>query len=221
MGTWFAVVAVILAVVIGFTIMLRRRIDVPKRQHRVEVYVKMPYRVSWPPGYADSRPIRQVKTPNGLYLMEAFGGRAAALEFLRGCEVRDERVYVIAENPESNLGKDLVMIFEEFDGAFVEIAERSVLPTPELSREDCARCGYAVIPAQSPGSSAITYGDGTVRWFASLDQMEMDGYGHQCQACGALACARCYRSVPQHPNAGGKLDLRCWLCDGRVDVFTG
>jgi hypothetical protein len=35
------------------------------------------------------------------------------LEFLRGCVVRDERVYAIAENPQGNLGKDLVMIFEE------------------------------------------------------------------------------------------------------------
>jgi hypothetical protein len=169
-------------------------------------------RVSWPPGYPDTRPIRTVRKPNALYLIEEFPTRSTALDFLRGCEVRDERVYVIAENPQGNLGRDLIMIFEEADGTFVEIAERSPLPAPRFSREDCARCGYSVIPARDPGPG--------VKWFVALEEMEMDGHGFQCWSCGALACARCYRSVPQDREPDGHVDLRCWLCDTRADVFA-
>lgn len=55
--------------------------------------------------------------PDALYLIEAFQTRSAALDSLRGCEIRDERIYVIAENPQGNLDKDLIMIFEEAGGA--------------------------------------------------------------------------------------------------------
>jgi hypothetical protein len=161
-----------------------------------------------------------VRRPDALYLIEDFPDRAAALEFLRGCEVRDERVYVIAENPQGNLGKDLVMIFEEADGAFVELAERSPAPV-NVSFGDCARCGYAVIPASAPGSAAIHYGDGQVRWSVSLDQMEMTGQGFKCTSCGALICAACCRAVPQQAAPDGRLELGCWICDRPVDVFQG
>ncbi|GAB3645497.1 hypothetical protein [Glycomyces tarimensis] len=220
MWIWIALGAVALAVAV---IVMRRQGERPtpaaEAGHGLRMTAKRP-RVTWPPGYSDTRPIRTVRRPDSLYLIEEFENRAEALAFLRGCEVRDERVYVIAENPQGNLGKDLVMVFEEADGAFVEIAERTALPTPRYSSEDCARCGYSVIPAASPGFSDSSEEHGSTWWFLSLEDMEMGGHGEQCKSCGALGCARCHRAVPQQRNADGSLDLRCWMCDGEMDVFT-
>jgi hypothetical protein len=220
MEFWLVAAALILALVVGFAIIRRPRTAAPAGQSPIAVYVTMPYRVSWPPGYADDRPIRQVKKSDALYLIEAFDSRPAALEFLRGCEVRDERVYVIAESPQGNLGKDLIMIFKEEDGAFVEIAERGALPAPEFSRENCSRCAYSVIPATSPYEGIPSDEHGRITLLLDLESMEMSGQGYQCTSCHGLACARCYRATPQTRAPNGSLDLRCWLCDGEVDLFT-
>ncbi|MFI5953058.1 hypothetical protein [Cryptosporangium sp. NPDC051539] len=171
------------------------------------------YRVSWPPGYADDRPIRRRAHTQWLYLVEDFDSRAAALEFLRGCEVRDERVYVIAQSPEGNLGLDLVMIFEEVDGSFVEFAERSPLPAPQVSRENCHRCGYSVIPVGRPP-------EGTTTITLALDDLETMGAGFRCPSCGALTCARCYRATSS-PLGRGLLEKRCLLCEGELGFFHG
>lgn len=218
MWIWIALAVVVLALAAG--VGWRRGRRPAGSDPRYHTTVKK-LRVSWPPGYPDTRPIRTVKRPDALYLIEKFPTRSAALDFLRGCEVRDERVYVIAENPQGNLGKDLIMIFEEADGAFVEIAERSPLPTPRLSAENCARCGYSVLPASPPGLSGVSQDRVTVHWLLALSEMERDGHGYRCRSCGALACARCYRSVPQRREPDGQLDLRCWLCGGETEVFTG
>ncbi|RSN64071.1 hypothetical protein DMH08_18435 [Actinomadura sp. WAC 06369] len=174
------------------------------------------YRVSWPPEYADNRPIREVNQPSGRYLIESFGSRAEALDFLRGCEVRDEKVYVIAETPEGNLGKDLIMIFEEDDGAFVELADRKALPDPAFSRENCARCGYSVIPAAAfPSVEGASFS-----YHLNLEDMEMNGTGFQCSSCKGLACARCYRATLHNPRTQAPLDLRCWLCNRETELFA-
>lgn len=178
-------------------------------------------RVAWPPGYSNSRPIRTVHKPNALFLIEKFPTRAAALDFLRNCEVRDKGVYVIAENPEQNLGRDLIMIFEETDGSFVEIGKRSPLPTPIFSETDCARCRHTVLKAADPLEQIeLPSSTTSVMAYHSLDENEMQGTGFKCQQCGALACAHCYRSVPQKHKPDGGLDLRCWLCNGSVGHFT-
>lgn len=76
-----------------------------------------------------------------------------------------------------------------------------------------------MIPASSPGTEVINSG-GTLQWFIGLDEMELAGHGINARSCGALACARCYVSVPQKPEPDGQIDPRCWLCGGKVDVFT-
>lgn len=218
MEFWPLAAVLILASVAGFVIIRRRRTVTPAPRYPTEIYLTMPYRVSWPPGYANDRPIRQVKNPEGRYLIESFESRSDALEFLRGCEVRDERVYVIAETPQGNLGKDLIMIFEERDGAFVEIAERGALPAPEFSRVDCGRCGYSVIPGDlrlrdaSSDQPARTH-------ILDLESMERSGLGFQCTSCLALGCARCYRATLSVRTSSG-MDLRCWLCSGEVAFFV-
>lgn len=220
MEFWLVGAALVVVVVVGFAIIRRQRSAARAGKHPVELYVTRPYRVSWPPGYADDRPVRRVKKPDAVYLIEAFDSRAAALEFLRGCEVRDERVYVIAESPQGNLGKDLIMIFEEEDGAFVEIAERSALSAPEFSRENCSRCGYSVIPAASPFEGFSSDEPGVVTLILDLQSMEQSGQGYQCTSCDGLACARCYQVTPHTRAPDGSLDLRCWLCGNEVDLFT-
>jgi hypothetical protein len=171
-------------------------------------------RVRWPGG--GKRTFGVVNKPDAQYLVDQFPDRTAALAFLRGCEVQDERVYVIAENPQGHLGRDLVMIFEESTGEFVEFGVRTPLPEPRFSSTDCARCGYVVIPTADPrrdfGSTA-----GVRIWLVDLEGLEKHGNGYQCTSCRALACASCYRAVPQ---GQGELDLRCWLCGEAVEVLT-
>ncbi|GIJ46078.1 hypothetical protein Val02_29640 [Virgisporangium aliadipatigenens] len=212
MWIWIAVGAAVLAAAV---VVLRRRSVRRRRVHPYYVTAKK-LRITWPPGYAEHRPIRMVRRPDALFLIEEFASRAAALDFLRRCEIREERIYVIAENPEGNLGRDLIMIFEEADGAPVEIGERSPLPAPRHSDEDCARCGYPVIPGALPELD----GAATVRVAVALDGMARDGSGFRCADCGALGCAWCYRAVPQRTDGSGHADPRCWLCGGRVDVLV-
>jgi hypothetical protein len=216
---WIWIAMSLIALAAAVTVLVRRRRD--RRPDRPPYYVTAkPMRISWPPGYADDRPIRMVRKPDALFLIEEFGTRAAALDFLRRCEIRDERIYVIAENPEENLGRDLIMIFAEADGSLVEIGERSPLPAPRRSDEDCARCGYVVVPAAVPGTARIVGADGVVEWSVALDQLEQYGCGFRCADCGALACATCFRAVPQRTDASGRVDPHCWLCGSPVDVLV-
>src|SRR5437660_9343946 len=50
---------------------------------------------------------------------------AVALEYLRRRDVRTEGYYVIIETPGRNLGRDMIMIFDEADGTPIEIPERT------------------------------------------------------------------------------------------------
>ncbi|WP_131786759.1 hypothetical protein [Protofrankia symbiont of Coriaria ruscifolia] len=186
MGPWIVVVLAGLVVVVAAIVVRRRRARM-SRSSRTPTFPRK-LRVSWPPGYSDDRPIRVVDRPNALYLIEEFASRRAALEFLRGCEVRDERIYVIAETPAGNLGKDLIMIFEEADGRFVEIAERSALPSPRRSDEDCARCDYSMMPAGAPEPIGDVDGEHvSVTYYLNLEELELKGHGFRCELCGGLA----------------------------------
>lgn len=174
--------------------------------------------LSWPAGFEPQQRLRVVRRPDALYLITELPSRSAALEFLRGCEVRRERIYVIAENPDANLGKDLIMIFVESTGAFVEVAERSVLSHPTSSQTDCARCGYPIIPMDSPWEPGDRGEHGSRTWLLALEDMQMQGTGYRCESCGALSCARCYAASEKSKNADGSLNLSCWMRDCQREV---
>lgn len=215
MWIWIAAQVAAVAVVVAVAVRRRRRVGgglprypapAPQRAHDA--------RVSWPrdgmrhEGHAERR-------ADAFYFVWEFPDRAASLAFLRDCEVRQERVYVIAENPEGNLGKDLIMIFEEADGSFVELAERSA--APRGTRQDCGRCGYPVLPVSETAGSSIVFADRAVQRYFALDELERGGHGFRCRSCRALGCAHCYRAANPPQLSDGSLVLHCWICRSEVE----
>ena len=53
------------------------------------------------------------ETGGNRYEIYRSSSRAAALEFLRQQEIKEERRYVVVETPEGNFAKDLIAIFDE------------------------------------------------------------------------------------------------------------
>lgn len=212
------VVALAVVVLVGALAVSRRRSGpVRTEPGDVQVFAHDPFRITWPPDYAHSVPLRTEQNSSGTYVVESFASRSSALEVLRGCDVRDERVYLIAETPEGNIGRDLVWIFEEQDGSFIEIAERTPLPEPTFSRTDCARCGYTVLPMGRPGAGISVDGGMTVSHYLVAGDIERAGQGLECQECGALGCMHCY--LHNADGLGSSSDHRCWLCQGSMGGF--
>lgn len=106
----------------------------------------------WRP-YADSvensANVMDIKDNGKVYEVSWVKSEAVALEYLRRRDVRQERYYVIVETPYRNLGRDMIMIFDEADGALVEIPERTPLAELTASPTHCARCGYPIMPCSS------------------------------------------------------------------------
>jgi hypothetical protein len=65
------------------------------------------------------------KDSGQIYEVSWVKSEAVALEYLRRRDVRQEGYYVIVETPRRNLGRDMVMIFDEADGSLIEIPERA------------------------------------------------------------------------------------------------
>ncbi|TQL69323.1 hypothetical protein FB381_3228 [Nocardioides albertanoniae] len=179
-------------------------------------FARKQFRISWPPGYAHRVPLRTESNSSGTYVVEKFPSRSSALDVLRGCDVRDERVYLIGETPEGNIGRDLVWIFEEQNGSFIEIAERTPLPEPVYSQTDCAHCGYTVLPMGDPGLSVD--GPMTASYLLVSSDVERAGQGFECEQCGALGCMHCYLRTSDDVEATP--DRRCWLCQGHMLPFV-
>jgi hypothetical protein len=165
-------------------------------------------------------------TDSGVYEVYRCASEAEALAFLRRRDVPQERYYLIVETPVRNLGRDLIGIFDEDTSAQIEFPGRTPLREPLPSRTNCARCGYVVVPAKEIES--FTSGPFTMSSYSTLDEMIEHGGGFRCTGCSSLACASCYRSTGNltvhsdgaiATDAAGRLRLRCWVCDGAVDVF--
>lgn len=224
MWIWFAALVALIASVVVTVAVRRRRTEggldlyLGSSPAHARTRTRTPRslddaRVSFPDDAMPHR-MRTQHRADFFYMVADFPDRASALRFLRGCEVRRERAYVIAENPQGNLGKDLIMIFEEARGNFVEIAERS--PAPRISREDCARCGYTVLPVDGASRSSLTVRGADVRRYVALDDLERGGNGFRCGSCAALACAHCYRATGPEQRSDGSLVIHCWLCGAEV-----
>ncbi|MQA93412.1 MAG: hypothetical protein GEV11_01805 [Streptosporangiales bacterium] len=165
---------------------------------------------------------------------------AVALEYLRRRDVREEQYYVIVETPERNLGRDMVMIFDEADGAMLEIPSRTPLPELRASATHCSRCGYPILPCTlvGPGCTDPDCGHAMhVNDFAqSTFEVIVGGFGYRCISCDSAACRACYEATgekvsstaafrpaanPDLPHPGG--DVRvflCWACDSPVTAFS-
>jgi hypothetical protein len=141
-------------------------------------------------------------TNGNTYLVYQASSRARALEFLRSAEVREERKYVVVETREGNLGKDLVMIFDERTSQKIEFAVRKPLPTLIKSRTHCTRCAYPVLPAGASAPGAVE--------LILLDEMKEKGVGFFCRACATAWCPFCVSTE----TLGS-----CDICGTKMELF--
>lgn len=150
--------------------------------------------------------------PNGAsrYEVHTAPSRSDALAFLREQEVREEGHYVIVETPEGNVGRDLIMIFDEGSGEMIELGERKPLPKLRRSMTRCARCGYTVLPAGQPLlSGGLT--TGSVVELIILSDLQNRGVGFHCSKCRTLWCPFC---VSLEGEA-----VPCGICGRAMDLF--
>lgn len=165
----------------------------------------------------------------GTYEVRRADTRSMALTYLRARQVRDEKYYVIVETPAGNIGRDLIVIFEEPSGTEIDIAWREPLPIPQASRTACARCAYPVVPVgpqrEAEAVARRFSGNVEIHVVASLDELASASGGYRCLECGNLACAACYLTyltdpVEQARESTTKQHLSCWLCASDVEVLV-
>ncbi|GAB2944949.1 hypothetical protein ACFMQL_33325 [Nonomuraea fastidiosa] len=166
---------------------------------------------------------------------------AIALEYLRRRDVRREGHYVIVETPHRDLGRDMIMIFDEADGSLIEIPERTPLPQPTPSPTHCARCGYPVLPVTDVTPSSCGDPDCGHPWhtadFAwSADRVILAGAGYRCTQCRSAACRACYEATgseqttithgflwdpdDEQPHPSDEILMRlCWICGSPVTIL--
>jgi hypothetical protein len=193
------------------------------------------------PAAVGNGPVVIDRKPSGtVYEVHRAATEAAALAYLRGRDVRDEQYYVIVETPGRNLGRDLIMIFDEADGSLLEVPERNPLPDIRPSTTRCARCGYAILPATlAPAPEPEEHGPFTYRavFFGHppTEVIRM-GWGYRCISCLSGACESCYQAtiddmgpIPESTTVvyspGGQLHddglfRTCWVCKRPVTAFT-
>lgn len=154
-------------------------------------------------------------TNGNTYIVYKTSGKARAMEFLRAITVNEEQKYIIAETPQGNFGKDMIMIFNEATQELIEYGERKPLPELSKSKTNCAKCGYPVIPMDDDGNESpfemLLKGiqeDGAEP-FVPLDEMKLQGHGLFCPECQTCWCSFC---IPE-----GK--IRCGICGGTLETF--
>ena len=151
---------------------------------------------------------RDTENTNGnryeVYLAKS---KADAIDFLRAQEVREERRYIVVETPEGNIGKDLIMIFNEATNTKIEYGERRPLDKPCTVPRRCVRCGYTVLPA---GAVGIAPGVTETHTLLLLDELKEKGVGLVCATCKTLHCPFCV----------GSGELVCPTCRERLSLYT-
>jgi hypothetical protein len=141
-------------------------------------------------------------TDGNEYLVYIAATRSAAMSFLRSTPVKEERHYLIVETPGGNLGKDMIMIFDERTSKKLEFGTREPLPGLTKSTTHCSKCGYPVLPGGRtvPG----------VKELLLIEELKDKGVGFVCLTCCAAWCPFC---VPcDTPDS-------CQLCETRMSVM--
>ncbi len=181
------------------------------------------------------------KDDGKVYEVSWVKSEAVALDYLRGRDVRREGYYVIVETPFRNFGRDMIMIFDEADGAPIEIPERTPLPEPAASPTHCARCGYPVLPSTRvafpcDGDPGCGHPWHTADFAQGADEVVRAGLGYRCVTCRSAACRACYEATGDQnrsrthgfvagPDGGPpRPDVEivhrlCWVCRGPVTIL--
>jgi hypothetical protein len=198
--------------------------------------------------YADSveagtHIVDRVDRKDNGHVYEVYWGTSEdiALEYPRRRDVRHEGHYVIVETPRRNLGRDMIMIFDEADGSLIEIPERTPLPRPTASPTHCARCGYPVLPVTDVAPSSCDDPDFGHPWHTadfgwSAERVILSGAGYRCTQCRSAACRACYDATGgaqttitrgfvrgeddgrSHPSDAILMRL-CWICGSPVTIL--
>lgn len=149
---------------------------------------------------------RETENTNGnRYEVYRAKSKADAMAFLRAQEVREERRYIVVETPEGNIGKDLIMIFNEATNTKIEYGERRPLDKLCTTPGRCVRCGYTVLSAAAVGIAPEVTETYTL---LLLDELKEKGVGFVCAKCRALHCPFCVGSgEPVCPTCGTTLTL--------------
>ncbi len=152
--------------------------------------------------------VRTQRQPDGnTFDIYTAPNRQAALAFLREHEVKEERRYAIVETPDGNLGKDLVLIFDEKSEETIELGKRKPLPKPQPSAGRCCTCGYMVIPF---GRRPDFGGSVSARAVMIMSEAKEKGGGCVCSSCGAISCACC--ATPQDSPV-------CGVCGAEMSSY--
>ncbi|OGU29297.1 MAG: hypothetical protein A2057_09240 [Ignavibacteria bacterium GWA2_35_9] len=158
-------------------------------------------------------------TNGNTYIVYKASNKVRAMEFLRATDVKEEQKYLIVETPEGNLGKDMIMIFNEATQELIEYGERNPLPELSKSKTNCARCGYPVLPMDNEEQSTKKSSPfemllkglqkESVEPFVPLDDMKLQGHGFFCPTCQTCWCSFCVSETK----------LRCDICGGTLTIF--
>ena len=154
------------------------------------------------PPQAEGVTFKECETTDGNeYLVYTAGTRSAAISFLRSTPVKEERHYLVVETPGGNLGKDMIMIFDEQTSEKLEYGTREHLPALTKSTTHCSKCGYLVLPAGrvAPG----------VKELVLLEELKDKGVGFLCLTCPAAWCPFCVKS--DTPDS-------CQICGTRMSI---
>jgi TPR repeat protein len=155
-----------------------------------------------------------VDNAQGHYDVYKASSRDAALKFLRGKTVKEERQYVVVETPEGNFGRDFIMIFNESTGSMIEFVERIALSNLVKSSTRCTKCGYVVVPSIN---LEATYNFQVKMWVSS-EEIKSKGHGFYCQNCKTLWCSFC---VPLDADKFlANSSLHCELCNKDLMYFV-
>lgn len=191
----------------------------------------------------DSGTVIDKKDDGQVYEVSWVRTEAAALDYLRGRDVRRERYYVIVETPVRNFGRDMIMIFDEADGTPIEIPPRTPLAEPAASATHCARCGYPVLPSSRvefpcDGDPDCGHPWHTADFAQSAEEVIGAGLGYRCVTCRSAACRACYEATgdenrarthgfvagpdDERPKADVEIVHRlCWICRSPVTILDG
>lgn len=135
---------------------------------------------------------REVSDENTYEVYTAIN-RLLALDFLRKIPIRTERLYLICETPQGNIGKDMIMIFDEMTQERIEYGIRKSLPKLVKSKTHCTRCGYPVLPANlsSPNATNTIHPDQMKE--QEIEWLKERGIGFWCPTCQTAWCPFCMK----------------------------
>jgi endogenous inhibitor of DNA gyrase (YacG/DUF329 family) len=145
------------------------------------------------------------------YEVYAATSKSIAMKFLRQFPVTLERHYVICESPQGNVGKDMIMIFDEGTQKRIEYGTRKPLPQIKLSTSNCSKCGYPVLPASERSTRFAGSHGSDAEDIKDIALLKEKGVGFLCAPCRAAFCIFC---------ADENNPTECPICQKHMELLS-